>query len=299
MTNTISIKELLAIFEQSNINLAFVVNRNGKLEVSHNQLELLCDLFQNTPEFDHEAVFIGRDPRFKTLFFAFVHNTTRGLSQGGLRVTSYLNDTVEAVIKDGLRLSQGMTRKNAICEIWWGGGKGIIPITKELVEENFCGDKTLYKPSDDEDNDLYRCRMRDELFEAYGEFVASLGGVYYTAEDIGSTKGDMKAILSKNRFVTCIPKKLGGSGDPGKHTAKGVFLAIKTAWRHLHPKSNGNLENVRVAVQGAGHVGEALIKNLVDAEAQVWVSDVTWEGDRGEENLAKFKKNLQEPCVRL
>jgi leucine dehydrogenase len=294
MNKNLSIKELLEKFEQLEITFAYVVRRENKLIVSDERLGFLRDLIEQPEIFaDHEAVFIGRDPRFKTLFFAFIHNTTRGLAQGGLRVTEY--DDVAAVIRDGLRLSQGMTRKNAVCEIWWGGGKGIIPITKELVDESFGGDKYLHKPKNEiEDKEENRSSMRNELFQAYGEFVARLGGVYYTAEDIGTTKGDMKAILSRNRFVTCIPEDLGGSGDPGKHTAKGVFLAIETAWRHLHPESDGNLENVRVAVQGAGHVGEALIKNLIDAKAKVWVSDISWEGDGGEEKFAEFKKSLKE-----
>ena len=117
-----------------------------------------------------------------------------------------------AVLGDGLRLSQGMSRKNAVADLWWGGGKGIIPITRSLIEKNFRGDSSI------KDRE-----QRDALFAAYGEFVAKLNGVYYTAADIGTNNCDMLAILAANRFVTSLPAQVGGSGDPSPHTAEGVF----------------------------------------------------------------------------
>jgi leucine dehydrogenase len=264
MTDQTTMKGLLAVFEQSDITLAFVVRRDdGELDVSHKELEPLRDLIRRSPGFaDHEAVFIGRASGFKTLFFAFVHNTNRGLSQGGCRTKEYTD--VADVLNDGLRLAQGMSRKNAISDLWWGGGKGIIPKTEELIQENFGGDPAM--------NDRAK---RDALFEAYGEFVAKLNGIYYTAADIGTYLPDMKAILGKNRFVTCVPPELGGSGDPSPHTADGVFRAIKTAHEHL--TGSDDLTGVTIAVQGAGKVGKLLIKKLVDAGAEVSVSEVAFE----------------------
>lgn len=262
MTDKILIKDLLSIFEQSNITFAFIVRgSDGELRASHSELEPLRDLIRRSPGFaDHEAVFVGRDPLFKTLFFAFVHDTTRGLSQGGCRMKEYTD--VADLLNDGLRLAHGMSRKNAISDLWWGGGKGIIAATEELVQENFGGN-------------IKDQQKRDALFGAYGEFVAKLNGIYYTAADIGTYLPDMEAILRKNRFVTCIPPALGGSGDPSPHTADGVFRAIKTVREHL--TGSDDLTGATVAVQGAGKVGKPLIKKLVDAGAEVSVSEVAFE----------------------
>jgi glutamate dehydrogenase/leucine dehydrogenase len=279
-----TVEELLAQFEKFNITFAFAARtseEDGELIVSHRELDSLRELILQSPDFaNHEAVFVGRDARFKTLFFAFVHNTTRGLSQGGLRVMEY--PTASAVLNDGLRLSQGMSRKNAVSDLWWGGGKGIIPVTGELIEKTFDGDHKMRNRS-----------QRDALFGAYGEFVAKLGGVYYTAADIGTTNRDMQAILAANRFVTSLPPHLGGSGDPSSHTAEGVFQAIKTARKHL--TGNSDLSEIFVAVQGAGKVGQPLIEKLLSANAKVFASEAGFETDKA------MLKNFQDkfPTVRI
>lgn len=272
-----------------NVDLIAVVRRNNKSEMfvssggvnQSEDLEELQRLIEESEDFaGHEAVFIGRAPKFRTLFFAFVHNTTRGLAQGGLRFMDY--DSMASVISDGLRLSQGMSRKNAIADLWWGGGKGIIPITDELVAETFGGDATLADRAD-----------RDPLFEAYGKFVASLNGIYYTAADINTNDKDMRAILRTNRFVTCLPRKLGGSGDPSPHTAEGVFLAIRTVQYQL--TGTADLSGLTVAVQGAGKVGGPLVEKLVKAGAKVYVSDNKFETDP--EFLESFRSRF--PSVEI
>jgi glutamate dehydrogenase/leucine dehydrogenase len=276
-----SVEELLAVFEHANIKFAYVVRRNGELQVSHKVLEPLRDLILRSPGFaDHEAVFIGRNPRFKTLFFAFVHNTNRGLSQGGLRVMKYAD--LAAVLKDGLRLAEGMSRKNAVSGLWWGGGKGVIPITEELIQQTFDGDEQMKDQT-----------KRNALFKACGKFIAKLNGVYYTAADIGTYNRDMKAILATNRFVTCIPPKLGGSGDPSPHTAEGVFRAIRATREHL--TGSDNLTGVTIAVQGAGKVGRPLVEKLVNAGAAVFVSDAKFEAD--ESALKEFQAEC--PTVKI
>lgn len=266
MTNKTTIEDLLEVFKNSNINFAFVVRAgDGDLLASHRELEPLRDFVRLSPAFaGHEAVFVGRAASFETLFFAFVHNTNRGLAQGGLRVMEYPN--LAAVLHDGLRLSQGMSRKNAVADLRWGGGKGIIPLTRNLIEKTFRGDTAIQNRTE-----------RDALFAAYGEFVAKLNGVYYTAADIGTNNRDMLAILSANRFVTSLPPQVGGSGDPSPHTAEGVFLAIKTARRHL--TGSDDLTHVSVAVQGAGKVGAPLVEKLLAAGAEVFVSETRFETD--------------------
>jgi leucine dehydrogenase len=281
MSEKMSVEELVSLFEKSNITFAFAVLRDGQLHVSHEELKPFRDLISGSRSFDkHEAVFVGRHPSFKTLFFAFVHNTNRGLSQGGLRFKKY-GDVAE-VLWDGLRLSQGMSRKNAISGLWWGGGKGIIPITAELVRESFGGDEKMADAA-----------TRDALFAAYGEFVARLNGIYYTAADINTSPRDMRAVLGRNRFVTCIPRELGGSGDPSPYTAEGVFRAIKTARRHL--TGSDDLSGVKIAVQGAGHVGKPLIENLVSARAIVFASEMRFETD--ETAREEFKREF--PTVEI
>lgn len=295
MKETLSISELVRDFERMNVELFCVARIKGEQKlfaisgnsehIAGDTLTELRDLILESKGFaNHEAIFVGRNPKFKTLFFAFVHNTTRGLSQGGLRMMKYAD--VESVLNDGLRLSQGMSRKNAVSDLWWGGGKGVIPVTDELIQETFNGDETLEVGSSDQTN-------RGELFAAYGQFVARMNGLYYTAADIGTYNADMRSILEKNRFVTCIPAELGGSGDPSPHTAEGVFQGIKTARQYI--TGSNDLTEVPVAVQGAGKVGKPLIAKLVAAGARVTVSEPMLEKEPAV--LDEFRKEF--PSVNI
>lgn len=254
---------------EKGITRAAVVFENGEFTLTHRELKELQAFFELSQDFSrHEAVFIGREEGIPTLFFAFVHDTRRGLSQGGLRFKPYKN--LAEVLVDGLRLAQGMTRKNALAGLDWGGGKGIVPVTADL--------EALRKPATPELEE-----KREQLFKAYGRFVASLGGVYYTAEDIGTNTPDMTALLSQNRFTTCIPVDLGGSGNPSPYTAHGVFRAMQAAWLFLNGRES--LKGVKVAVQGTGNVGYPLIQKLLQAKAKVWITDI--QKDRLEELKAK------------
>ncbi len=266
--------ELLESFRQEGVERAFIVYENGHLTLSHPQLlaplRAFVELSQDFAR--HEAIFIGTETDIPTLFFAFVHDTRRGLSQGGLRYRTY--DNVASILEDGLRLSRGMTRKNALAGLWWGGGKGILPRTPQMNHPQYL---TPGAP------------RRLEVFKAYARFVASLNGVYYTAEDIGTKTSDMDAMLSQNRFQTCISALVGGSGNPSPATARGVFWAMQAAWRFL--TGSERLQGVKVAVQGAGNVGGVLIRLLDDAGAQVWTCDVN------EEVLAQLSE--ERPQIRV
>ncbi len=239
---------------QSEIYRAYIVYDRGTFSLSHpDLLAPIQAFFDSSPAFaDHEAVFIGREADVDTLFFAFVHNTRRGLSQGGLRFCKY--SSLAELLEDGLRLSQSMTRKNALAKLWWGGGKGIMPLPFGLNDAS--------EIAFDE---------RKRYFEAYGRFVASLRGVYYTAEDLGTSTEDMAIILRHNRFTTCLPTAMGGSGNPSPYTAQGVIRGLEAAWRFLE-KAN-SLKGVKVAVQGVGNVGTELVCALDDAGAEVWMAD--------------------------
>ncbi|MEM9293338.1 MAG: class I tRNA ligase family protein [Acidobacteriota bacterium] len=248
--------ELHQRFVDAGVERAFLVHENGQFTLSHHELlRPLAAFLELSLDFAaHEGVFIGREEGHPALFFAFVHDTRRGLSQGGLRYQTY--DSVAEVLEDGLRLAQGMTRKNALAGLWWGGGKGILPLGPDQLTQDL---RTPGHP------------QRQALFEAYARFVASLSGVYYTAEDIGTKTVDMDAMLRWNRFQTCVSPQVGGSGNPSPATARGVFRAMQAAWRYL--SGTDRLRGVKVAVQGAGNVGGVLIDMLDDAGAQIWTCD--------------------------
>lgn len=251
-----TVEDLFCSFSARGIRRAYVVDTPAGLVASHPaELAPVVELMRGSPDFaGHEAVFIGRDDAFPTLFFAFVHDTHRGLAQGGLRFAAY--GSALDLVRDGLRLSRGMTRKNALAGLWWGGGKGILARTADLDAR-----PELLAPSPD----------RDRLFEAYGAFIASLGGIYYTAEDFGTTTRDMNSILRSNRFVTCIAPELGGSGNPSELTARGVLQSIKASWQHL--AGTGSLEGVQVALQGVGNVGGRLARLLAAEGARLTIAD--------------------------
>jgi glutamate dehydrogenase/leucine dehydrogenase len=148
---------------------------------------------------------------------------------------------MESLLKDGLRLSAGMTRKNALAGLWWGGGKGI------LVQG---------EPDDDLDPEARSLACRE-----YGTFVSSLRGCYLTAEDVGTNPIDIADVFRTTRFVTCIAPEFGGSGNPSAMTAAGVVCAMEAA---LDFMGIGELAGKKIALQGTGNVGSAMIPLLLD-----------------------------------
>jgi glutamate dehydrogenase/leucine dehydrogenase len=199
---------------------------------------------------EHEGVFFEVGAASGALLTATLHRTVRGQGAGGVRHWEYA--AMEDLVRDGLRLSRGMGRKNALAGLWWGGGKGVIARAAGERHRDPAYRRTLY--------------------EDYGRFVTSLRGAYVTAEDVGTTPPDMAAIFATTRFVTCIPEAVGGSGNPSPATAKGVVCAIEAALDHL---GLGAIAGKRIAVHGAGNVGASLIGELVQrSAAQVIATDV-------------------------
>lgn len=237
----------------------------------------------------HHAVFEVSDPRAKLHGFIAVHSTALGPAAGGTRFWSYASR--EEALNDALRLSEGMSYKNAMAALPLGGGKAVI-----------------IKPQGAFD--------REALFEAYGRAIDTLAGLYITAEDVGVTPDDMVVIARKTRHVAGLPmdgegaappraaapekgffagiKSLFGrkaqetsaadtagagfpnyaaaSGDPSPVTARGVFRGIQAcADRKL---GSSDLTGRRVAVQGVGHVGAYLCQHLFNAGALLTVTDV-------------------------
>jgi leucine dehydrogenase len=198
-------------------------------------------------EFDHhELVAFGDDARTSLRAIIAIHSTTLGPAAGGCRMWPY-GTTTEAVA-DVLRLSRGMSYKNAMAGLPFGGGKAVI-----------IGDSRKGKTP--------------ELFEAFGRLVDSLGGRYVTAEDVGTTTADMANVARATRYVAGLGAAPGqAGGDPGPKTALGVFLGIEAAVKFRLGRTD--LKGVRVAIQGLGGVGQHLCGLLAAEGAELFVADV-------------------------
>jgi len=173
-----------------------------------------------------------------------VHDATLGPGCGGCRVRPYA--TLEAALDDVKRLSRGMTFKNALGGIPFGGGKAVI----------IADPKTQKTP---------------DMMRAFGRAVESLGGLYYTAEDSGVTEHDMEIVHGVTRYVAGIREKDVG-GNPSPFTARGVWRGIEAAAKARLGRDS--LKDVSVAILGVGAVGMALCQLLHDAGAKLVVADI-------------------------
>lgn len=198
--------------------------------------------FETIAEMGHEQVVFCHDKASGYRGIIAIHDTTLGPALGGCRFWNYASDD-EAVV-DALRLSRGMTYKNAVAGLNLGGGKSVI-----------IGDN--------------KTANREMLFRAHGRFVDSLGGRYVTAEDVGTTVEDMDFVHMETTYVTGIGSK---SGDPSSVTAHGVFRAIQAS--AFQKWGSDSLGGRTVAVQGLGHVGYYLCKELHAAGAKLVVTDI-------------------------
>jgi len=203
-------------------------------------------VFSN-PAFDnHERVLFCRDEAVGLCAIIAIHSTALGPAAGGTRLWTYASD--DEALYDVLRLSQGMSYKNAMAGLRFGGGKAVIMKTADYAAS-------------------------DALFERFGGFVDSLGGDYITAEDVGMSEEIMTTIARKTRYVSGLPLKSGkAGGDPSPKTAYGIYCGIEAAAKAKLGRDS--LEGIRVGVQGAGNVGYYLCKHLHAAGATLLVSDL-------------------------
>ena len=204
----------------------------------------------NHAEFDnHESLHYFQDEASGLQAIIAVHSTALGPAAGGTRRWTYASDA--DALTDVLRLSRGMTYKNAVAGLKFGGGKAVI----------LASDKAPKSP---------------ELFTAFGRAVNSLGGRYVTAEDVGCSVADMRYVREQTEFVSGLPQSGGDAGgDPSPWTALGCFEGIQAAVKSR--LSQDSLDGLRVAVQGVGHVGLHLCRLLHEAGAVLIVSDVNQE----------------------
>ncbi|HHY34141.1 MAG TPA: Glu/Leu/Phe/Val dehydrogenase [Firmicutes bacterium] len=199
-------------------------------------------VFEMMEKYGHEQVVFNYDPVSGLRAIIAIHDTTLGPALGGTRMWPY--KTEEEALFDVLRLSRGMTYKNAAMGLNLGGGKAVI-----------IGDPRKDKS--------------EELFRAFGKFVETLNGRYITAEDVGTTTEDMDIIRTQTKWVVGLRET---SGNPSPATAYGVFRAMHAAVKYLW--NLDSLKGLRVAVQGTGSVGLDLIRRLLEAGATVVATDI-------------------------
>ena len=206
-------------------------------------------VFENPAFDDHERVLFCRDPRVGLEAIIAIHSTALGPAAGGTRQWSYASS--DEALYDVLRLSQGMSYKNAMAGLRFGGGKAVI-----VKGPGFT-------PS-------------DALYESFGQFVDSLNGDYITAEDVGMTPQIMQSIARSTKFVTGLPAMEGkAGGDPSPKTAFGIYCGIRAAAAFKLGKDD--FDGLRVAVQGVGNVGYHLCRLLHDSGASLVVADIDEE----------------------
>lgn len=193
---------------------------------------------------DYGDVHIKNDRKTGLKAIVAIHNLNRGPAIGGCRLKTY--ETADAALEDALRLGFMMSYKAALSNLPHGGAKAVI-IKPKVIKD------------------------RRAFFHAFGEFVESLGGRYVTAMDSGTNEQDMDWIAEKTSYVTCT-SKLGMSGDPSPHTALGVRRGIEAAVKFK--LNRDNLSGVHVAIQGVGHVGYYLAKELHEQGAKLTICDV-------------------------
>lgn len=194
--------------------------------------------------FDHEQVVIRRDDETGLVGIIALHSTRLGPATGGCRRWRYVD--LDAAKYDVLRLSEGMTLKNALAGIPFGGGKSVI-----IADNNQ--------------------RPTAAQLQCFGTWLNDLQGRYITAEDVGMGVAEMRLIAAASPYVSGLGER-GIGGDPSPKTAYGVFLGLKAAVQYKLGVTQ--LHGVRIGVQGLGSVGMVLCHWLARSGAEVWVTDL-------------------------
>lgn len=218
--------------------------------------EMSMDIFGKIS--GHEQVVFCNDPSTGLQAIIAIHSTTLGPALGGTRMYPYA--TVEEALEDVLRLSEGMTYKCAAADIDFGGGKGVI----------IGNPKTDKTPA---------------LFRAYGQFVDSLNGRFFTGTDMGTTMDDFVQASKETNFINGIPEEFGGGGDSSIPTAQGVMYGIKAT--NLYIYGEESLVGKTFAIQGLGKVGFKVAEQLLEAGASLVVTDISQEAIEGIQTKAK------------
>jgi leucine dehydrogenase len=194
---------------------------------------------------DHQQVAFVSEPTTGLRAIIAVHDTTLGPALGGCRMWNYASE--EEALRDVLRLSKGMTYKAVLADVRLGGGKCVV-----MADPN--------------------SQKTPELLHALGRAIDRLKGEYITGPDIGTGEPDMNTIHEVTPYVIGISRDQNGYGDPSPSTAKGVYMGIRAGLAHKY--GSPDVRNVRVAVQGLGHVGYNLCRFLHRDGADLYVADI-------------------------
>lgn len=202
------------------------------------------DMFQRIQ--NHEQVVFCNDEETGLKAIIAIHNTTLGPALGGCRMRPYAS--VDEALEDVLRLSKGMTYKCAAADVDFGGGKAVI-----------IGD-----PETDKD---------PELFRAFGQFVESLNGRFYTGTDMGTTPEDFVYALKETNCIVGVNEEYGGSGDSSIPTAMGVIYGLQATNQNVW--GSKDLHGKSYAIQGLGKVGFKVAERLLEEGADLYVTDIS------------------------
>ena len=203
------------------------------------------DLFGHLSAYDFGEVHFKHDKASGLKAIVAIHDSRLGPALGGCRFLPY--DTDEDAVIDALRLARGMTYKAALAGLPHGGGKSVLIRPKQHFD-------------------------RVAMFRAFGDFIEDLRGHYITAEDSGTSLEDMEVIRTVTKHVTGVGPAHGGSGDPSPFTALGVRRGIEACVKYRMKRDS--LDGIHVAVQGVGHVGYHLCKELHAQGAKISVADI-------------------------
>jgi len=203
------------------------------------------NIFDEMERLGHEQLIFCQDRTAKLKSIIAIHDTTLGPALGGCRMWPY--ETEEQAITDALRLSRGMTYKSGAAGENYGGGKAVI-----------IGDPLQDKS--------------EELFRAFGRFVAGLNGRFSTGTDVGTKAMDFVWASKEGKYFGALPEEYGGSGDSSIITAYGVWHGLKALAQQLW--GSNSLTGRHIAIQGVGKVGQHLTEYLIQEGAKVTVCDI-------------------------
>ncbi|MCP4751825.1 MAG: amino acid dehydrogenase [Proteobacteria bacterium] len=222
------------------------------------------DLFQYAESLGFGELHMKLDKKTGLSAIIAMHSTKLGPAIGGCRCIRY--DSVKDAIRDALRLAQMMTYKASISGLPHGGGKAVLIRPKEIKD-------------------------REAYFEAFGSFVDELDGRYITAVDSGTSTADMDIVARKTKYVTCTQHHYAREGDPSSYTARGVLRSIQAAVKFTFDRDD--IAGIHIAVQGAGHVGYQLARELHRAGAQISMCDI--DEKSVQRCVEEFKVNVVNP----
>lgn len=201
------------------------------------------------PDFTHERVEVTTGRRSGLFIAVALHSSVLGSALGGARLWTYPHWS--DALGDALRLSAAMTLKNAAAGLDAGGGKSVIGLAP---------------------GETLDAERRRDAFLDLGDAVELMGGLYRTAEDVGSTTDDMLTVSERTQHVVGLPSAVGGSGEPAGPTSLGVYASLQAVLERV--TGSADAAGRRITISGLGQVGGRLAVRLAEQGAQLTVTDI-------------------------